>query len=270
MPKPILFLSDLGMRDEFVGVCHSVIETIARGAAVIDLSHGVPPQDVMLGALTLRECVAFSPDDAVLLGVVDPGVGTDRKAIAVETPTERRLVGPDNGLLSLAWDALGGVTRVFEITAPDVVLPTVSSVFHGRDVFAPAAAHLASGLPIEKVGGELDPSALVTLEVPRPDAHTGEVSAQVLDIDRFGNIRLNVRPADLVAAGLEGSAVKVASTSSSARAERVTTYAEVGLGEYAVIEDAWGWIAVIRFEASAAGDLGVRPGDAIWLVPPDA
>ena len=269
MPKPILFLSDLGMRDEFVGVCHSVIESIARGATVIDLSHGIPPQDVMLGGLTLRECVAFSPDDAVLLGVVDPGVGTDRKAIAVETPTERQLVGPDNGLLSLAWEAVGGATRAFEITSSDVVLPSVSNVFHGRDVFAPAAAHLASGLPIEKVGVELDPSTLVRLEVPSADAHPGEVSAQVLDVDRFGNIRLNVRPADLTAAGLEASAVKVASTDGSARAEHVATYAKVGLGEYAVIEDAWGWITVIRFEANAAAALGVRPGDAIWLVPPD-
>jgi len=109
--RPILFLSDLGIRDEFVGVCHSVIATIAPDAAVIDLSHGVPPTNVQAGAMTFRECIAFAPQDGVLLGVVDPGVGTDRKAIAVETTSGRILVGPDNGLLSLAWEAAGGRKR---------------------------------------------------------------------------------------------------------------------------------------------------------------
>ena len=269
MPKPILFLSDLGVRDEFVGVCHSVIASIAPGAAVIDLSHGVPPQDIQAGALTLRDCIAFAPQDSILLGVVDPGVGTDRKAVAVETASQRVLVGPDNGLLSLAWNAAGGPTRAFEITAPDVVLQPVSNVFHGRDVFAPAAAHLAVGLPPEKLGPQIDTGELVSLRLPAADVLTGEVRAQVLDVDRFGNVRLNVRLSDLPAAGVDGSTVKVATTDASANAERVSTYAEVAPGAYAVIEDAWGWITVIRFEANAAAELGVRPGDPVWLLAPD-
>ena len=269
MPRPILFLSDLGVRDEFVGVCHSVIASIAPSASVIDLSHGVPPQDIQAGAMTFRDCIAFAPDDGILMGVVDPGVGTDRKAIAVETASGRILVGPDNGLLSLAWDAAGGPTRAFEITAPDVLLQPVSSVFHGRDVFAPAAAHLAAGRPLEDLGPELKTDQLVALTLPEADVLTREIRAQVLDVDRFGNIRLNVRPADLPAAELEGSTVKVATTDASAHAERVSTYAEVGPGEYAVIEDAWGWITVIRFGANAAAELGVRPGDAVWLMAPD-
>ena len=115
---------------------------------MIDLSHGVPPKDIQAGAMTFRDCIAFAPQDGVLAAAsVDPGVGTDRKAIAVETASGRILVGPDNGLLSLAWDAAGGATRAFEITAPDVLLHPVSKVFHGRDVFAPAAAHLAAGSP---------------------------------------------------------------------------------------------------------------------------
>jgi S-adenosylmethionine hydrolase len=235
MPKPILFLSDLGVRDEFVGVCHSVIASIAPGAPVIDLSHGVPPQDVQAGALTFRDCIAFAPQDSILLGVVDPGVGTDRKAVAVETASQRVLVGPDNGLLSLAWDAAGGPTRAFEITAPDVVLQPVSKVFHGRDVFAPAAAHLAAGLPPEKLGPQIDVGELVTLRLP----------------------------------GVDGSKVKVATTDASVNAERVSTYAEVAPGAFAVIEDAWGWITVIRFGANAAAELGVRPGDPVWLLAPD-
>jgi S-adenosyl-L-methionine hydrolase (adenosine-forming) len=269
MPKPILFLSDLGVRDEFVGVCHSVIASIAPGAPVIDLSHGVPPQDIQAGALTFRDCIAFAPQDSILLGVVDPGVGADRKAIVVETASQRVLVGPDNGLLSLAWDAAGRPTRAFEITASDVVLQPVSKVFHGRDVFAPAAAHLAAGLPPEKLGPQIDTGELVSLRLPEADVLTGEVRAQVLDVDRFGNVRLNVRPSDLPAAGVGGSKVKVATTDASANAERVSTYAEVAPGEFAVIEDAWGWITVIRFGANAAAELGVRPGDPVWLLAPD-
>jgi S-adenosyl-L-methionine hydrolase (adenosine-forming) len=219
--------------------------------------------------MTLRDCIAFAPDDGVLLGVVDPGVGTDRKAIAVETASGRILVGPDNGLLSLAWDAAGGPTRAFEITASDVLLQPVSSVFHGRDVFAPAAAHLAAGRPLEDLGPELKIDELVSLTLPEADVLSGEIRAQVLDVDRFGNVRLNVRPADLPAADLAGSVLKVATTDASVRAARVSTYAEVAVGEYAVIEDAWGWITVIRFEANAAAELGVRPGDAVWLMTAD-
>ena len=112
MTRPILFLSDLGLKDDFVGVCHSVIATIAPDVRVVDLSHGVPPMDVTLGALLLADSVPYVPEDAVLLGVVDPGVGTDRKAIAVRSAAGAMLVGPDNGLLSLAWEALGGRRRV--------------------------------------------------------------------------------------------------------------------------------------------------------------
>jgi len=185
------------MSDEFVGVCHSVIASIAPGALVIDLSHGVPPQDVQAGALTFRDCIAFAPQDSVLLGVVDPGVGTDRKAIAVETASKRVLVGPDNGLLSLAWDVAGGATSAFEINAPDVLLEPVSNVFHGRDVFAPAAAHLASGLPPEKLGPPIDVGKLVSLELPEADILPGEVRAQVLDVDVPTRVGLDRR--DLVA-----------------------------------------------------------------------
>jgi hypothetical protein len=142
-------------------------------------------------------------------------------------------------------------------------------VFHGRDVFAPAAAHLAAGRPLEDMGPELKTDELVTLTLPHADILTGEIRAEVLDVDRFGNVRLNVRPADLPAAGLEGSALKVATTDAEVRAARVSTYAEAATGEYALIEDAWGWITVIRFETNAAAELGVRPGDAVWLMASD-
>jgi S-adenosylmethionine hydrolase len=266
VPKPIVFLSDLGLRDEFVGVCHSVIARIAPGTTVIDLTHGVPPQDVNLGAILLAESLPFAPTDAVILAVVDPGVGTDRKAIAVETSSDRLLVGPDNGLLSIAWEALDGATRAFEIASPDVLLSPVSKVFHGRDVFAPAAAALAGGLPIEDLGPPVDVAGLERIQVPEPEAEQGRIRCQVLDVDRFGNVQLNVRPEHLQKARLDqADRLLINSTSTTASARRVDTYGEVGVGEYGVLADAWGWLSIMRFEANAASELAVREGDPIWV-----
>jgi S-adenosylmethionine hydrolase len=264
--RPILFLSDLGLKDEFVGVCHSVIARIAPDARVVDLSHGVNPMDVTLGALLLADSVPYIPPDAVLLGVVDPGVGTDRKAVAVRSASGALLVGPDNGLLSVAWEALGGVDTAFEITSKDVILSPVSDVFHGRDVFAPAAAHLAAGMGPEEVGPALDASSLVRVEIPEPEVDPGAIRCRVLDIDRFGNLQLNVRPSHLEAAGIADRAdVRVDSAEVSELALLVETYAEVQQGRYGVVTDAWGWVTVIRFEANAAAGLMVGRDDPVWL-----
>ena len=271
MTRPILFLSDLGLKDEFVGVCHSVITRIAPDARVVDLSHGVSPMDVALGAVLLADATPYAPADAVLLGVVDPGVGTDRRAVVVRAPNGTLLVGPDNGLLSLAWDALGGVDAAFEITSPDVVLSPISSVFHGRDVFAPAAAHLAAGLAPEDVGPAIDAASLVRVDVPLPEVDRGTVRCRVLDVDRFGNLQLNVRPSHLRDAGLDGRPdVLVDSAEASALALRVDTYAGVGEGQYGLIEDAWGWVTVIRYEANAGEGLMVGRDDPVWLRNPEA
>lgn len=264
--RPILVLSDLGLKDEFVGVCHSVIARIAPDARVVDLSHGVTPLDVTLGALLLADSVPFIPNGAVLLGVVDPGVGTDRKAIAVRATNGVLLVGPDNGLLSLAWDALGGIDSAFEITSKDVVLSPVSSVFHGRDVFAPAAAHLANGVGPEELGPGLDPGALVRVHVSEPEVDRGVIRARVLDVDRFGNLQLNVRPSHLEAARiLERPDVRVDSAEASVLALLVDTYADVPPGGYGVITDAWGWVTVIRYGATASEGLMIGRADPVWL-----
>jgi len=156
MTRPIVFLTDYGLADEFVGICHGVIARIAPEAHVIDLSHAITRQEVLQGALVLARATDYLPEDAVYVAVVDPGVGSDRRAIAVEASSGAVLVGPDNGLLSMAWEALGGARRAFEITSGSVMLPTPSKTFHGRDVFTPAAAHLASGTPIEDVGPAVD------------------------------------------------------------------------------------------------------------------
>ena len=266
MSKPVVFVSDLGLRDEFVGVCHAVIARIAPGSAVIDVSHGIAPHDIQRGGLVLAESLRFAPTDAVGLAVIDPGVGTDRLPIAVETAAGRQLVGPNNGVLSLAWRADGGARRAVEINAPDVVLQPISSVFHGRDVFAPAAAHLAAGADLVALGPEVAVSDLAEVRVAEPEVERGKISGEVLDVDRFGNVRLNVRPSHVAAAGLQDASVlHVATLGEEADAPRITTYGRVGVGEYGVIVDAWEWLAIIRYEANAAADLGVQSGDVVWL-----
>lgn len=269
MGRPIVFLSDLGVRDEFVGVCHCVIERVAPGTRVIDLSHGVPPLDVLTGAILLSDGLPYMPEDAVVLAIVDPGSGTARRLIAVETGTGCLLVAPDNGLLSLAWPLLGGIARAVSITSTEVALGTGVGVFDGRDVLAPAAAWLAAGRPLGELGEPVEGASLETRHVVEPEVEHHLVKGEVLDVDRFGNVRLNVRPAALEAAGLGEVAELLVTTPAGVQsARRVATYGDVAEGEYGILVDAWGWLSVIRYAASAAEGLGVAPGDLAWIRPP--
>jgi S-adenosylmethionine hydrolase len=259
MSRPVVFVSDLGLRDEFVGVCHLVIARVAPDAHVVDLTHGVPPHDIQAGALALTHGLTYAGRDAVALGVVDPGVGTARRAIAVRTAD-----GPC--LVSLAWKALGGAAAAVEIDPAAVGSARVSAVFHGRDVFAPAAGHLAAGKPLETVGSAIDVAQLTSLEIEDAEAQPGRIHGSVLDVDRFGNIRLNVRPPDLETARLGiGALVEVATTGTSIRARRIVAYSDVRPGEYGMLVDAWDWVSIIRFEASAAAAMSVTRGDPIWI-----
>lgn len=266
MGRSVVFLSDLGTRDESVGACRLVIERGAPGTTVIDLSHGVPPQDVLTGAILLADGVPFMPLDAVVIAVVDPGSGTERRAIAIETVSGCALVGPDNGLLSLAWPALGGIARVVAVTSHQVVLRSETHVLDARDVFAPAAAWLASGRLLEDLGPEIDPDSLVTRRLVEPEVETHLIKGEVLDIDRFGNVRLNMRPADLERAGLGADPdLQVTTPGGSIRVPRVATYHDVPEGEYGVLTDAWRWMSIVRYLASAADGLGVDRGDLVWI-----
>ena len=193
MTSSIVFLSDLGIRDEMVGVCHAVMARIAPDARIIDIGHGVPPLDIQAGALALHQALPYLASDAVVLAVVDPGSGTDRLALALRTTAGRLLVGPDNGLLSLAWAADDGLVEAVAITSPDVILHPPSPVLNARDVFSPAAARLASGAALTDLGPPVDPFALVTIRLTDPEIETHKISGEVIDIDRFGNVRLNVR-----------------------------------------------------------------------------
>jgi S-adenosylmethionine hydrolase len=268
--RTIVFLSDFGYRNEWVGICHAVMNRIAPESSIVDLSHGVPPLDVRNGALLLVDSLPYLAADAVLLAIVDPSVGRDRD-LAFEANDGRLVVGPDNGLLAPAAAALGGVARAVEITSPDVVLNPISPSFHARDVLAPAAAHLASGAALDEFGPAVDSASLAQMAIPEPTVEHGKIECEVLDLNRFGNVLLNVRAADLAASGLgEDGAVQIDATSGSARAERVSTYADVESGEWGLIVDPRGWALVIRGNpANAAEGLGgVGPGDPVWLTTP--
>lgn len=256
---PVVFLSDYGLGDEFVGVCHMVMAN-AGVEQVIDLTHSVEPQDVFHAAIVLSEAVPFMPRECVYVAVVDPGVGSDRRSVAVETDAGAYLVGPDNGLLSLAADALGGSTTAVEITSGDVMLSPVSPTFHGRDVFAPAAAHLATGMSIGDLGPEVDPGSLRSITIPSPLTAESAVGAEVLSVDRFGNVQLNVRPRDLESSGLSGSLVV-----DGRRLPLVATFSDVAEGEGAAVFDARGWLALIVNRGSAAEKFGLSAGSRVSL-----
>ena len=268
---PIVFATDFGLGNEWVGMCHVVMSRIAPQSTIVDLSHLVRPLNVTAGALLLADSLPYLAPDAVVVAIVDPSVGKDRD-IAVEAQDGRRLVGPDNGLLALAWKALCGIKRAVEITSDAVVLQPVSPSLHARDVLCPAAAHLAAGMDLGELGQPLDPASLENLTVPEPEVEPGRIRCEVLDLNRFGNIQLNVRKEHLAAAGLEQqSDLGVEATSAtSVHARQGTTYADFESGEYGVMFDPRGWLEIVRGNpASAFEGLGVQIGDQVWLSSPE-
>ena len=268
MIRPILFLSDYGLDDEFVGLCHAVIARIAPRARVLDLAHGIPGQDILRGALVLADATPHAPSDTVYLAVVDPGVGTERRPVVVESG-EALLVGPDNGLLSLAWDVLGGAKRAFVIGPGDGTLAAPSATFHGRDVFAPAAARLALGLDPADVGPPIDPTSLVRIEVPTPEVEPGRVVCRVVAVDRFGNLQLAAGPDVLEEAGIAGAPrLEVRAKGHRSPAREARTFAEVAEWVVGIVVDSSGRLALVRNRESAAESLDLRPGDEVDIALP--
>ncbi len=194
-PFPLAIITDFGYRDHYVGAMKGVIASIAPGAAVIDITHGIPAQSVVAGAIALRESWRYFPARTVFLAVVDPGVGTSRAPIAIETRAGARFVGPDNGLLWLAANE-AGITRIVKLTSPRHRLTNVSATFHGRDIFAPAAAYLWRGTSISSLGPALLPTSIARLELPTPADSARELRGEVIYVDGFGNLVSNIdRPA---------------------------------------------------------------------------
>src|ERR687888_1402120 len=202
MARFVTFLSDYGLQDEFVGTCHGVIKRIAPDVQIVDLTHGIPPQNVLHGALVLAKALEYVPL-GVHLAVVDPGVGTARRPLVLEDGEGRLYVGPDNGLLVPAAEAGGGIAAAHELAKPRYALSRGSRTFHGRDLFAPAAAHLALGVPLADVGPPIAADALVRLDVPEPDLRPDGIGAVVLAVDRYGNMQLNVTRAELEQIGAQ-------------------------------------------------------------------
>ncbi len=260
----VTFLTDFGLQDDFVGTCHAVIAGIAPDAKVIDLTHGVPPQAVLQGAVALQNAVPFTPV-GVHLAVVDPDVGGARRAIAVRTADGRFFVGPDNGLLMLAADA-AGVTAAHELTDPRYRLPQVSHTFHARDIFAPAAAHLAAGVPIEDLGARIEPADLVRIAVPAPEVRRSQVSATVLVVDRFGNVATNARRSHIAALAVKsGDRVEIRLSLDRYYALVADTFADAQPGELIFYEDSYGLMTLAISRGDAARLTGVVLGDEIRI-----
>jgi S-adenosylmethionine hydrolase len=265
----ITFLSDYGLADEFVAVCHGVIASLCPPARVIDITHGVPRHDVRAGALLLRSALRFMPT-GVHLAVVDPEVGAARRAVALRVADHRVLVGPDNGLLSLAAVACGGVTEAVDIAKSRFRLEPVSATFHGRDIFAPVAARLAAGATLAQAGEPCDPSELAAVEIPAPEVCDGELRVRVVYIDRFGNAQLGADHDVLTGIGIQlGRPVEVRRREGGAphRGRFVTTFADVAAGELLVYEDATRTPALAVSHGSAASLLGLAVDDEVSITP---
>lgn len=252
----VTFLSDYGLHDDFVGVCHGVVARIAPAARVIDITHGIARHEVRSGALVLRRALAYMPA-GVHLAVVDPGVGSERRAVALRCASDERqvLVGPDNGLLTLAAQCLGGVAEAVDLDRSPLGLEPLSGTFHGRDLFAPVAAHLATGAALAQAGEPLDPAGLVVLELPRAQVIDAGLVAHVLHADRYGNVMLDAARDDLDASALRpGTAVTV----NGVRAAYATTFADVPTGGLLLYADGYGALSLAINRGSALEALGLE------------
>ena len=258
----ISFLSDYGLDDEFVGIVHSVIRSIAPDARVIDLTHQIPQWDIRAGGLALARSAQYLAP-GVVLAVVDPGVGSSRRAIGVEVGDGASvLVGPDNGLLAPTVALCGGATRVVELTSTDHRLPAPGATFDGRDVFAPAAAHLCAGVALSELGPDIDPNGLVPGVLPVAREEDDHLVTEVLWVDRFGNCQLNVDPDDTARLG-ERLQLRFHDTVRSARVTQ--SYHDVAVGEVGLVCDSYGLLSISLDRRSAASELGLHAGDEVVL-----
>jgi S-adenosylmethionine hydrolase len=261
----ITFLSDFGLKDDFVGTCHGVIKRIAPDAEIIDITHGIPPQSVLQGALVLANTIGFMPV-GIHLAVVDPGVGGPRRALALRDSEGRVFVGPDNGLL-LPAARRAGVTDARELANPDYALETISRTFHARDIFAPAAAHLARGVHLEELGPPLAIDALVDLDLPRPQLVDSTAVATVLYVDSFGNVMLNLTREDVERIGIvSGTRVEIELAGERYYAVTARTFADARPGDVVLYEDSYGNMSVAISRGSAARMLHAEPGQRIRIV----
>ena len=264
----ISFLSDYGHDDEFVGVVHSVIAAIAPQVRVVDVTHGIAPCNVRAGGLALARAAQYLLP-GVVLAVVDPGVGTDRRPVAVEVGDGASvLVGPDNGLLAPAVALVGGAGRTVELANPDYRLEgqaELGSTFDGRDVFAPAAAHLCCGVPLSELGPSVDPATLTPGMLPVSRRDGDDLVAEVLWVDRFGNCQLNLAPAEVDELAADGAPLQVAAGDDLRTAEQARAYALIQPGRVGLVTDSTGLVSLALPRRSAADELGLHEGAEVRL-----
>ncbi len=264
--RPVCFLSDFGLADDFVGTCKGVMLGIAPGVPIVDLTHDVPGFAVEAGAEILQHATRYMPADAVYLAVVDPGVGTGRRELALQTEGGALLVGPDNGLLVPAAESLGGVSEAVALTDERYHLKPISNTFHGRDVFAPIAAHLAVGVELSELGGVVDPSSLVRLDPPGALSNAGEgFVTRIIAIDRFGNARLSLAQEE---SGLEyGDDLKVDVGDGRMSVRYVETFGSAKAGELMLVPDSHWRLSLAINKGNAAHALALAVGGEVRLIP---
>jgi S-adenosylmethionine hydrolase len=261
----VTFLSDFGLQDDFVGTCHGVIKQIAPEAQIIDVTHGIPPRQVLQGALVLANTTPYMPH-GVHLAVVDPGVGGSRRPLAVRSGDGRLFVGPDNGLLVPAIERLGGIAAAHELANPEYALDNVSRTFHGRDLFSPAAAHLVSGVALEELGPPVAADALARLDIPTPEIGENRIRATVLYIDRFGNIQLNLTREHMQEAEVSaGTTVEIELALDRYYAVAARTFADARSGDVILYEDSYRNIALALSGGNAAELFGAQPGQEVRI-----
>jgi S-adenosyl-L-methionine hydrolase (adenosine-forming) len=260
----VTFLSDFGLQDDFVGTCHGVIKRIAPEAQIIDITHGIPPQQILQGALVLANTIPYMPVGSHL-AVVDPGVGGARRPLAIRDGEGRFYVGPDNGLLVPAAER-AGIDAVHELANPTYALESISRTFHGRDLFAPAAAHLARGVAIDELGPPLDPDALVRLDLPQPELRPDRIIATILYVDSFGNIALNLTREHVNEVGIvPGTQVELDLAGERVYAVAARTFADARPGDIMLYEDSYRNMSVAISNGNAAEMLHARAGQPIRI-----
>lgn len=266
--RDITFLSDYGLQDEFVGVCHGVIARIAPGARIVDIHHNILRQDIRHGAIVLRQTMPYMPE-GVHLAVVDPTVGSSRRAVAIEAGSGAVFVGPDNGLLIPAVESRGGVARAYDISREEFMLLPVSRTFQGRDVFAPAAAHVARGVDPAELGDQVPDADLARLEIPEAWVHDDHLHAEVLQIDRFGNLQLNCGLLQLedVGLGTQGATLEVRLEGHRLAVPLGRTFADVDAGAYVLVEDSYDHLSLAINKGDAAARLRARSGSTAIVGP---
>jgi S-adenosyl-L-methionine hydrolase (adenosine-forming) len=261
----ITFLTDFGLQDDFVGTCHGVMKRIAPDVEIIDITHGIAAQAVLQGALTLANTLPFMPE-GVHLAFVDPGVGGSRRALALRDGQGRIHVGPDNGLLIPAAERMGGIAEAHELTNPEYALESVSRTFHGRDLFSPAAAHLALGVPLAELGPPIAIDALARLDLPQPEIGSTRIHCTVLSVDRFGNVQVNLARSQLEQVGIvPGTRVELQTGHERYYAIAARTFADARRGDMILYEDAYRNVSIAISGGNAAAMLGIKEGQNVRI-----